>query len=624
MDPDVVEISPPPVSSRPPRMRKHKEVILHDVIEIDKEEDSVDLMFLDEVVDKSNKGKAVKVVSDGYGDYQAEEAMVNFFGPSGVEALVSLDGVESSQGFGPANFINLDGHSSDVSCDDDDDDYIDLLSDDFMDFDEYAMLQAHFDSVDMPTGIEAPIPFLMDPPQGNYKHATGSSSVHTKCPMESYTAGLHGINSSSSSQFSMKSTSVSSPSLQIHMDTVSQPTGMDLSTPCLVSPPPQSKKKAAALQHRGAASNLPLGVQSKSRWRRPFQSRKKQHMLNSSANNDPVNQLDAMKLPSGVEQSFWEDKTKNNVGTSSFDSSSFPVHVDMSNHPPGLKSSLSWSQSPFKTNIKPTFFNHTGHLNFYDPMVSYHPQDMTDPWFDNIPHSLKNDAAVGSSANNVQATSSMDREEIMRKFQLFKQFDTVEDHSDHHYARNGSSLKHSSKSWAKRIQEEWKILEKDLPGQSLCIVFVFFLALRFSYTIFVRVYETRMDLLRAVIVGAEGTPYHDGLFFFDVFFPSNYPNVPPHFEDFVVGHFCNRAHDILVACKAYMDGAQVGCLVKGGVQDVDEGDKSCSKQFKDSLSGYVDRIVKEFSRIGANDCEKFLSPTVNLKKQTGSTSHAAP
>jgi ubiquitin-protein ligase len=30
-----------------------------------------------------------------------------------------------------------------------------------------------------------------------------------------------------------------------------------------------------------------------------------------------------------------------------------------------------------------------------------------------------------------------------------------------------------------------------------------------------------------VIIGAEGTPYHDGLFFFDVFFPSGYPNEPP-------------------------------------------------------------------------------------------------
>ena len=36
-----------------------------------------------------------------------------------------------------------------------------------------------------------------------------------------------------------------------------------------------------------------------------------------------------------------------------------------------------------------------------------------------------------------------------------------------------------------------------------------------------------MDLLRAVIIGADGTPYHDGLFFFDIFFPDTYPSVPP-------------------------------------------------------------------------------------------------
>eukprot|EP00253_Pinus_taeda_P016252 PITA_16252 len=46
-------------------------------------------------------------------------------------------------------------------------------------------------------------------------------------------------------------------------------------------------------------------------------------------------------------------------------------------------------------------------------------------------------------------------------------------------------------------------------------------------TIFVRIYEDRMDLLRAVIVGAAGTPYQDGLFFFDIRFPSEYPDIPP-------------------------------------------------------------------------------------------------
>lgn len=42
-----------------------------------------------------------------------------------------------------------------------------------------------------------------------------------------------------------------------------------------------------------------------------------------------------------------------------------------------------------------------------------------------------------------------------------------------------------------------------------------------------RVYEDRMDLLRAVIVGAYGTPYQDGLFFFDFHLPPTYPDVPP-------------------------------------------------------------------------------------------------
>jgi len=53
------------------------------------------------------------------------------------------------------------------------------------------------------------------------------------------------------------------------------------------------------------------------------------------------------------------------------------------------------------------------------------------------------------------------------------------------------------------------------------------LILSWTDSIFVRVYESRIDLLRAVIIGAEGTPYHDGLFFFDVFFPSGYSHVPP-------------------------------------------------------------------------------------------------
>nr|KYP69189.1 putative ubiquitin carrier protein E2 23 [Cajanus cajan] len=80
------------------------------------------------------------------------------------------------------------------------------------------------------------------------------------------------------------------------------------------------------------------------------------------------------------------------------------------------------------------------------------------------------------------------------------------------------SLKHfditkdpsNNRKWFKKVQQDWNILQNNLPEE-----------------IFVRVYEDRMDLLRAVIVGPYGTPYQDGLFFFDFHLPPEYPDVPP-------------------------------------------------------------------------------------------------
>ncbi|XP_020583288.1 putative ubiquitin-conjugating enzyme E2 38 [Phalaenopsis equestris] len=292
-------------------------------------------------------------------------------------------------------------------------------------------------------------------------------------------------------------------------------------------------------------------------------------------------------------------------------------------------------------------------------------------------------------------------DEIDLKFKAFKQFDTVRDNSDHYFNRPEllkitPSVKKPGKDWAKRIQHEWKVLEKDLPE-----------------TIYVRIYEDRMDLLRAVIIGPAGTPYHDGLFFFDVYFPPAYPMVPPmvhyhsgglrlnpnlyacgkvclsllntwsghgcekwnptnstmlqvlvsiqalvlnakpyfnepgyansantphgetrslaynedvfilscktmlyslrrpptHFEDFVAGHFRNHGRNILVACRAYTQGAQVGCVVGNGVQDVDQGDKSSSSTFQNNLSTLFEQLLMEFTVKGA-DCDMFLAQKV--------------
>ncbi|KAL4308092.1 hypothetical protein GQ457_01G000340 [Hibiscus cannabinus] len=107
----------------------------------------------------------------------------------------------------------------------------------------------------------------------------------------------------------------------------------------------------------------------------------------------------------------------------------------------------------------------------------------------------RSDQQVGIEEHDVQNLESI------------KHFDIVDDFSDHHYNSFAST---GEKAPVKRIQEEWKILENGLPD-----------------TIYVRVCEAKMGLLRAAIMGPSGTPYHDGLSFSIVSSSLQYPNVPP-------------------------------------------------------------------------------------------------
>ncbi|CAN4104962.1 unnamed protein product [Withania somnifera] len=301
-------------------------------------------------------------------------------------------------------------------------------------------------------------------------------------------------------------------------------------------------------------------------------------------------------------------------------------------------------------------------------------------------------SSVVSGGSNARGKEEVTEAELMEKYKSFKHFDVVEDFSDHHYSNLGFNRQQPPKAWSKKVQDEWKILENDLPD-----------------TIYVRVYEARMDLLRAVIVGPQGTPYHDGLFVFDVLFPQNYPDVPPmvyyysgglrlnpnlydcgkvclsllntwtgkgnekwmpktstmlqvlvsiqalilnskpffnepgyeasyagregerrsnaynedvfvlslktmtytlrrppkHFEYLVRGHFCCHAVDILSACKAYIEGAPVGSVVKGVVQDASATADRSSSTLRESVSRMMNGLISLFTKIGAKDCERF-------------------
>jgi ubiquitin-protein ligase len=61
-----------------------------------------------------------------------------------------------------------------------------------------------------------------------------------------------------------------------------------------------------------------------------------------------------------------------------------------------------------------------------------------------------------------------------------------------------------------RIKKELTILQTSLPDG-----------------IYVRVNEDRMDIMKVLILGPEGTPYQNGFFTFDLYLPPDWPNSPP-------------------------------------------------------------------------------------------------
>ncbi|CAK9157391.1 unnamed protein product, partial [Ilex paraguariensis] len=184
------------------------------------------------------------------------------------------------------------------------------------------------------------------------------------------------------------------------------------------------------------------------------------------------------------------------------------AQFDKEDLPPGVEALVSWLKDPPPSaNVPSAISTSAQSAHTAGSSASSFPTESTESKYKAIATS----SSIGTAESSSDGKTEEEKDnEIMRKLELFKQFDTVGDFSDHHYSRCGFSGQQPPKAWTKKIQDEWKILEKDLPD-----------------TIYVRVYESRMDLLRAVIVGPQGTPYHDGLFVFDVLFPPAYPDIPP-------------------------------------------------------------------------------------------------
>lgn len=266
------------------------------------------------------------------------------------------------------NFDHSMDHIGDLGSDflyADDDEYTDHFSDDFMDFDEYPSLQAHFDSVDIPPGVEASVPWLPDFFNVT-KNTNGIDSFHTSSQMQLNTVGSQ---SSKPVDVGKMLSSVSNYSM-VHASGVEQSSIWSPSTNG------QSKKKALASQ-LGGSSSIAYGGG-------PSYGGYSTFDLNNQGST--TNLLYASSALGGF------------------------------NYPTVNGPSVSWYESKMQSSLS----NPTGHSNFYDPFHAL--------------HNLPEEGAVRTPKN-------VNEDDILRKFQLFKRFDTVEDHSDHHYTSKGSALK---------------------------------------------------------------------------------------------------------------------------------------------------------------------------------------
>jgi ubiquitin-conjugating enzyme E2 O len=82
--------------------------------------------------------------------------------------------------------------------------------------------------------------------------------------------------------------------------------------------------------------------------------------------------------------------------------------------------------------------------------------------------------------------------------------------ADHRFKETPATTPADLNAWSKAVRKEWRTLRTSLPAN-----------------VWVRVFEQRTDVLRAAMLGPEGTPYHDNVFVFDFSFPPGYPNEPP-------------------------------------------------------------------------------------------------
>lgn len=278
------------------------------------------------------------------------------------------------------------------------------------------------------------------------------------------------------------------------------------------SPPKPSTSKATATTSKSAGSSTsmegssasgPVGVATMS----PFYKLKCGLFHNKEAKKSHT---------SAVGDNGSKDDTHNSAGISGFLS-----HIG--NLWPSSWSSLNHDSEPPPIDITPLDPAGDEQLaqDFFDLALKVEKviEQLGLPGCDSPEHS--DEPLEARRVSVITSTSEVLNEELSTKYISAlreMQFDScdidVTNSSSHTYASMFNSALTPGRAQMMRIAQELASLSTSLP-------------LDLASAIFVRSDDAKITLLKALIIGPEGTPYASGCFLFDIFLPSNYPKTPP-------------------------------------------------------------------------------------------------
>lgn len=284
------------------------------------------------------------------------------------------------------------------------DEWIESYYDDII-YDDNPNLESHFDHMDIPPGVEAPFPWFPSSPRNDTKVPTSSTSAFTPLHSDGGTISP-GLSSSPQHAVIMEMDENSSWK---QMNVPNKPSKKEKLLSKLMESSQKSSLNSGSSMH--LAPHQPSMAQKhwKEPWRPNSKSKRKSHASHfssyashyshhfppppppalfpgsiSGAGSHPCPVMPPGGLGAGNSVPVWQDLPLDMLGSSGYmNGSSFSI----------------WEQNFANTNV--------------------------------------NGASPAGGSFPTKA-GPVNVEEIMQKFESFKRFDTVEDHSDHHYSKNTS------------------------------------------------------------------------------------------------------------------------------------------------------------------------------------------